>query len=620
MSTHPWIARSPVQAHATIAIDSAAPTTQGSADPARAYAPLARPWLAHYEQGVPATVTLPELPLVQLLRGAARTYAGQTALRMVLKYLPTGLAIQSRMSYLEVDQASDRFAAGLQNMGVRKGDRVALMLPNLPQSVVAYLGVLKAGGVVVNTNPTYTPRELRHQLHDSGAETIVTLSGLYERVAQIRDATPIRNVILTDIPDTLRWPFKRLVARQARASGMMKDIAPAAGLYRYADLVRTSGLAPDIVSAPDDAILFQYSGGTTGLSKAAMLTNANLVGNVTQLDAWLSQVQHGREKVLGALPFFHVYGMTVAMLYSLATGAELIIVPDPRDTGLILQIIHRERATLYPGVPAMYIGLINHPMAREYDLRSIKACLSGGAALPVEVAQQFERLTGGRLVEGFGLTECSPVACANPIFGERRVGSIGLPIPSTEVAVVALEPDANGVYAYLPQGQAGELVIRGPQVMRGYRNQPEETAAAIDSEGWLHTGDIGMMDADGYFSIIDRKKDLIIAGGYNIVPREVEEVLFMHEKVLDASVAGVPDPRRGETVKAFVVLKAGQSAAPDEIIAFCKQHLAPYKVPRLIEFRQELPRNQSGKVLRRILVAEEQQKLAMQQVIEEIKR
>jgi len=606
MSTHPWIDRTHAHTDAAIAINSVPPP--------------GHPWLAHYEPCVPATVTVPDLPLVELLRGAARTYAGQTALRMVLKYVRTGIAIQSKMSYRQLDQASDRFAAGLRNLGVRKGDRVALMLPNLPQSVVAYFGVLKAGGVVVNTNPTYTTRELRHQLHDSGAETIVTLSGLFERVAQVRGATAIRNVILTDIPDTLRWPFKRLAARQARASGMIRDVAPAAGLYRYADLVRASGLVSDIVSAPDDPILFQYSSGTTGLSKAAMLTNANLVGNVTQLDAWFAQAQHGREKVLGALPFFHVYGMTVAMLYSLATGAELIIVPDPRDTGLILQIIHRERVTLYPGVPAMYIALINHPRAREYDLRSIKACLSGGAALPVEVAKQFESLTGGRLVEGFGMTECSPVACANPIFGDRKVGAIGLPIPSTEVSVVALEPDTNGVYAHLPQGQAGELVIRGPQVMRGYWNQPDETTATIDADGWLHTGDIGVMDADGYFFIIDRKKDLIIAGGYNIVPREVEEVLFMHEKVLEASVAGVPDPRRGETVKAFVVLKAGQSAVPDEIITFCRQHLAPYKVPRSTEFRQELPRNQGGKVLRRMLVAEDQRQLATRQAIKEIKR
>jgi long-chain acyl-CoA synthetase len=579
------------------------------ADQADPHAPPRYPWLDHYEQGVPAGVSVPDVPLVELLRSAAQKYASQTAIHMVLKYFPAGLAIRSRMTYRELDQASDRFAAGLRYLGVRKGDRVALMLPNLPQSVVGYLGVLKAGGVVVNTNPTYTPRELQHQLHDSGTETILTLSGLYERIGQARGAAPIRNVILTDISDTISWPFQGLAARQARTSGVMKDVAPEAGLYRYADLVRFSGPAPETVSAPDDAILFQYTSGTTSISKAAMLTNANLVGNITQLDAWFFQAQHGHEKVLGALPFFHVYGMTVAMLYSLATGAELIVVPDPRDTGLLLQIIQRERVTLYPGVPAMYAGLINHPKVREYDLSSIKACLSGGAALPVEVAQQFERLTGGRLVEGFGMTECSPVACANPIFGERRVGSIGLPIPGTEVAVVAFELDLNGVFSQLPQGQAGELVVRGPQVMRGYWNQPEETAIAIDAEGWLHTGDIGVMDADGYFSIIDRKKDLIIAAGYNILPHEVEQVLIMHEKVLEVTVVGVPDARRGETVKAFVVLKAGQTAVPDEIIAFCKQHLAPYKVPRSIEFRQELPKNQSGKVLRRILVAEEQQKL-----------
>jgi long-chain acyl-CoA synthetase len=288
----------------------------------------------------------------------------------------------------------------------------------------------------------------------------------------------------------------------------------------------------------------------------------------------------------------------------------MIVVPDPRNTEQILEIIQRERVTIYPGVPAMYVAINNHPHVTEYNLRSIKACLSGGAALPVEVANQFEALTGGRLVEGFGMTECSPVACANPLFGQRKIGSIGLPVPNTEVAVVALTPDADGNYPLVRQGEEGELVIRGPQVMKGYWNQPAETAGDIDAEGWLHTGDIGKMDADGYFTIVDRKKDLIIASGYNIVPREVEEVLFAHGKVQEAVVAGVPDPKRGETVKAYIVLKNGQSCTAEEIRAHCKANLAPYKVPTLVEFRKELPKSQVGKVLRRVLVEEEKQKVA----------
>ncbi|MEZ4710499.1 MAG: long-chain fatty acid--CoA ligase [Caldilineaceae bacterium] len=568
------------------------------------------PWLAKYEEGVPHSIEIAMRPLVQVLQDAAKKYANQVALHMVLKYLPLGLTIQSRMSFRELDQASDRFAAGLQKMGLAKGDRVSVMLPNLPQGVIAFFGILKAGGTVVNTNPIYTPRELKHQLQDSGAETIIMISGLYDRLQQIRAETAIKNVIITDIPDTLSFPFKQLVTKQVRTSGMMKDIAPAAGIHRFADLMNSTAPLTPVENAPDDVVLFQYTGGTTGLAKAAMLTNANLVSNVAQMSAWFARAEPGKEVMLASIPFFHVYGMTVAMLYGLEMGARLVIVPDPRNTTHILDIIQKEKVTLYPGIPTMYVAIINHPKVKEYDLRSVKACLSGGAALPVEVAQQFERITGGRLVEGFGMTECSPVACANPIYGETRIGSIGLPIPNTNVEVVALEPDANGKYKRLAQGEEGELVVYGPQVMKGYWNSPEETAKTIDDEGWLHTGDIGKMDADGYFYIVDRKKDLIIASGYNIVPREVEEVLFMHAKVQEATVAGIPDPRRGETVKAYVVLKEGQECTIDEIVSFCKENLAPYKVPKLVEFRKDLPKSQVGKVLRRVLIEEEKKKMA----------
>ncbi|MEZ4659881.1 MAG: long-chain fatty acid--CoA ligase [Caldilineaceae bacterium] len=547
---------------------------------------------------------------MQVLRDAAKKYPNQVALHMCSKYLPLGLAIQSRLSSFELDQASDRFAAGLQKMGLAKGDRVSVMLPNLPQGVIAFFGILKAGGTVVNTNPIYTPRELKHQLQDSGAETIIMISGLYERLQQIRAETAIKNVIITDIPDTLGFPFKQLVAKQVRTSGMMKDIAAGPGIHRFADLLNSSAPLTPVETAPDDAVLFQYTGGTTGLAKAAMLTNANLVSNVAQMSAWFARAEPGKEVMLASIPFFHVYGMTVAMLYGLEAGARLVIVPDPRNTTHILDIIQKEKVTLYPGIPTMYVAIINHPKVKEYDLRSVKACLSGGAALPVEVAQQFERITGGRLVEGFGMTECSPVACANPIYGETRIGSIGLPIPNTNVEVVALEPDANGQYKRMAQGEEGELVVYGPQVMKGYWNAPEETAKTIDEEGWLHTGDIGKMDADGYFYIVDRKKDLIIASGYNIVPREVEEVLFMHVKVQEATVAGIPDPRRGETVKAYVVLKEGQECTVEEIVSFCKENLAPYKVPKLVEFRKDLPKSQVGKVLRRVLIEEEKKKMA----------
>lgn len=573
---------------------------------------IATPWLSHYEKGVPSDVEVPPKLLQDLLTDAARRFPGNTAIRMVLKYLPLGLSISSRMTYKELDAAADRFAAALQGLGIKKGDRVALMLPNIPQTIVSYFGVLRAGAIVINVNPTYPTPELKHILEDSGAIAIVMLSGLVERLLPVRDQVAIKHVIVTDVPDTLGFPFKSLVEKQVRASGLMKDVTLGNGVYAYAELMRTAPSRPNKVDlAPDDVLLFQYTGGTTGVPKAAMLTHYNLVANCYQMDAWFTRVEYGKEKALCALPTFHVYGMTVGMLFGVAMAAEMILVPDPRNTAHIIEVISKERVTLYPGVPAMYIGIINHPKAKEFDLRSVKACLSGGSALPKEVAVQFEAITGGKLVEGFGMTECSPVAMANPIYGEVRTGSIGLPISSTVAAVCSLEPDETGKFTLLPQGEEGELILKGPQVMAGYWQMPDETAKTIDSEGWLHTGDIAKMDADGYFYIVDRKKDLIIASGFNIVPREVEEVLFQHPKVLEAAVAGIPDPKRGETVKAYVVLKDPNVPCTDaELRAFCKEHLAPYKVPTSVEFRKELPKTQVGKVLRRQLVQEEVEKQA----------
>ena len=570
-----------------------------------------RPWFAHYEKSVPQTIDIPDMPLYELLTEATRRFPHNVAVRMVLKYLPLGLVIQSKMTYRELDEASNRFANALQSLGVKQGDRVAIMLPNMPQQVVAFFGILKLGATVVNTNPTYTPRELQHQLHDSGAETIVMMSGLYARLAQIRDNTNVRNVVIADVPDTLSWPFNKMVEKTVRASGSMADVPNDPGVIAFSDLLKKgSSRAPQVTIKPDDVVLFQYTGGTTGVPKAAMLTNHNLVANTKQMDAWFTGVDYGKEKVLFALPAFHVYGMTVAMLFGINCGGELIQVPDPRQTTHVLDVIQHEKATLYPGVPAMYIGIINHPDVQNYDLHSIKACLSGGSALPVEVAQKFEEITGGRLVEGFGMTETSPVVHANPIYGERRIGSIGLPIPNTDAQIVSIEPDENGEFKVLAQGEEGELRVKGPQIMKGYWGRDDETAKTISPDGWLHTGDIAKMDEDGYFYIVDRKKDLIIAGGYNIVPREEEEVLFMHPKIMEAAVVGVPHPKRGETVKAFIVLQEGADATQEEIDAFCRENLAPYKVPKLYEFRTELPKTQVGKVLRRMLVEEEKQKYA----------
>lgn len=570
------------------------------------------PWLSSYEQGVPATVEVPNIPLQQFLKDSTQKYPGKTAVRMVLRYLPLGLAVQAKLTYRELDELSDRFAAALAAQGIQKGSRVSIMLPNCPQQVVMYFGVLKAGAIVVNTNPTYPPHELEPLMKNSGAEAIVTLSGLYQRVKQIQPNTNLKTVILTDLSDHVTALFRRTVNKQLAAKGMYAEVPSGGGVFYYKDLIgRYPARVPSVQFDPaHDTAVFQFTGGTTGIPKAAELTHRNLVANTVQMQAWFTDVSPGNEKVLLALPAFHVYGMTVGMLFGISVGAEIVVVPDPRDTSHILETLHRERITLYPGVPAMYIAIINHPRVTEYDLRSIKACLSGGSALPVEVAQKFDEITGGRLVEGFGMSESSPVTHANPIKGRVKYGSIGIPIPSTEAAIVSLEPDESGHYKFLGIGEEGELVVRGPQVMKGYYNNPEETAKTIDADGWLHTGDIARMDEDGYFYIVDRKKDLIIASGYNVVPREVEEVLFMHPKVMEAAVVGVPDPKRGETVKAFVVLKEGQTATAEEIREFCKEHLAPYKVPTLVEFRKELPKTQVGKVLRRMLVAEEKAKQA----------
>ena len=564
------------------------------------------PWFAHYEKDVPPSVEIPDIPVQQLLESAAAEYPDHTAVRLPLRYLPLGTRIEAKLSYRELNTFSDRFAAALAALGVRKGSRVAIMLPNLPQQVVAYFGVLKAGAIVVNTNPTYPPHELEPLLRSTGVETIVTLSGLYDRVRQIQPHTAIKTIILTDIPDLVSWPWRSIVARQARAKGMLKDIPPAAAVLWMPQMIAKGRATPPAVTIDPavDTAVFQFTGGTSGLPKAAELTHRNLVANVEQIRAWVPSLDPGNEKLLLALPAFHVYGMTVGILTCVRKAGELVQVLDPRDTSYILKVIAHERITVYPAVPAMYIGILHHPQVADYNLRSVRVCLSGGAPLPAEVAQKFGEVTGGRLVEGYGMSESSPLSAGNPVFGETRAGSVGLPFPSTELAVVSLEPTNEGSFTFMAVGQPGELVVRGPQVMKGYYNNPAETRQAIDGEGWLHTGDIATMDADGYFYIVDRKKDLIIASGYNIVPREVEEVLFMHPKVLEAAVVGVPDAKRGETVKAVVVLREGQTATVDEIRAFCKERLAPYKVPTLVEFMPQLPRTQAGKVLRRLLVEE----------------
>lgn len=567
-----------------------------------------KPWFSFYEKGVPRTISYQSLTLGDLLAQAARTYPENTATNFVLRYMLGGrLTIGGKLSYRKLNEQVDRLATALYQLGVRKGDRIAVMLPNSPHYIITFFAAMRLGAIVVNTNPTYTSRELAHQLEDSGAETIVLLNLFWPRLREIRPETNVKRVIVAHIFDTLSFPSSFLVKSAQKKTPEWVEVHPEQDIYFFGHLLEKYGPTPPRVSQDmDDVALFQYTGGTTGLPKAAMLTHRNLMANAQQIDAWLTNGEPGKEKMMAAIPFFHVYGMTVAMLYSVFVGAEIIVVPNPRPIDNVMNIMQKERATLFPGVPAMYIGIVNHPKIAEYDLHSIKACISGSAPLPMEIQERFGQLTGGRLVEGFGMTESSPVALVNPVYGTRKAGSIGIPVPDTEAKIVDLETGEE-----LPLGgdAQGELCVRGPQVMKGYWNRPDETAGTVDAEGWLHTGDICKSDSDGYFYIVDRKKDMIIASGFKVLPRDVEEVLFMHPKVLEAVVAGVPHPQRGDdTVKAYIVPKPGERPTAEEIREFCKLHLAPYKVPREVEFRDELPKTMVGKVLRRVLVDEEKAK------------
>ncbi|EFO79254.1 AMP-dependent synthetase and ligase [Oscillochloris trichoides DG-6] len=567
-----------------------------------------KPWFSFYEKGVPRTISYKRVTISDLLAETAREFPETTATSFVLRYMLGGrFTVGGKATYRKLNEQVDRMATALYQLGVRKGDRVAVMLPNSPHYIISFFAAMRLGAIVVNVNPTYTSRELQHQLEDSGAETIILLNLFWPRLREIRPETKVKRIVVAHVFDTLGFPSKLLVKIAQKKTPEWVDVNPEQDIFFFETLLNQYGPTPPKVNVDvDDVALFQYTGGTTGLPKAAMLTHYNLMANVQQVGAWLVSGHRGHEKMMAAIPFFHVYGMTVAMLYSVYMAAEIIIVPNPRPIDNVMTIMQKERATLFPGVPAMYIGIINHPKVAEYDLRSIKACISGSAPLPMEVQERFGEVTGGRLVEGFGMTECSPVALVNPVYGTRKAGSVGIPAPDTEAKIVNLE---TGEEIPLGSDEQGELCVRGPQVMKGYWQRPDETALTVDADGWLHTGDICKSDSDGYFYIVDRKKDMIIASGFKVLPRDVEEVLFMHPKVMEAVVVGVPNPARGDdTVKAFVVVKEGESPTVEEIREFCKLHLAPYKVPREIEFRTELPKTMVGKVLRRVLVDEEKAK------------
>jgi long-chain acyl-CoA synthetase len=554
------------------------------------------PWLDNYPPGVPEHVQLPRASLADLLEDAARDFPHAPALHFEGR----------TTSYAQLAEQARRFAGVLAGLGVGRGTRVGLILPNCPQAVVALFGALRLGATVVQNNPLYTERELGHQLSDAGVEVVVCLDLFYDRVKALRPHTRIREVIVTSVLDELPG-LKRLVAPYTRkGKAASANIGKDESVRRWRELLGSASTIPEQAEIdPDrDLALLQYTGGTTGVSKGVMLSHANLRANVEQVRAWFPDADPGREVMMGVLPFFHVYGLTVCLLLGLRLGAALVCLPR-FDLGHVLAAVDKYRPTLFPGVPTMYVAINDAVEKGGHDLSSIKACLSGAAPLPLEVAERFERFSGGRLVEGYGLSESSPVAIANPIYGKRKAGTIGMPIPDTLAKVV----DPSDLDRTMPPGEPGELALAGPQVMQGYWNRADETALVL-RDGWLLTGDMATMDEEGYFTIVDRKKDLIIAGGYNVYPREVEEILYEHPKILEVAVAGVPDSHWGEVVKAYVVLRSGEQAEPEEIREFAKARLAAYKVPREVEFRDELPKTLVGKVLRRALVEEEQAKAA----------
>ncbi|OAS86658.1 MULTISPECIES: long-chain-fatty-acid--CoA ligase [Metabacillus] len=524
-------------------------------------------WYSTYPDHIPNEVVIPPISVPEMLQQTVQFYGNHEAVSFY----------SIRLTYNEIAKMVFAFASSLQQSGVQKGDRVAIMLPNCPQYIVSYFGALTAGAIVTQINPMLVERELEYIVNDSDSETIVVLDALYPRIKAIQLRTNLKNIITVSLQPSEKnqpedYTFDRFLAKQ------------------------TGQVFPVECEPEHDIAVLQYTGGTTGRSKGAMLSHKNIVANAVQsYEFFKDEIVLGKEKCLTVIPLFHVFGMSSCMNLSILCGNSMIMLPR-FDLEEVLQTIKREQPSLFPGVPTMYVAITNHPNAEDYGIDSIRICNSGSAPMPVELLNEFERKTGAKILEGYGLSEASPTTHCNPAFEIRKPGTVGLGMPSTAYKIVDVGTGTQEV----PIGKLGELIIKGPQVMKGYWNMPEETAVTLRN-GWLFTGDIARMDKDGYLSIVDRKKDLIIASGYNIYPRDIEEVLYEHPSVQEAVVIGVPDQYRGETVKAFIVLKAGKTATSDEIILYCRQHLAAFKVPKYIDFKEALPKTNVGKILRRAL-------------------
>ncbi len=552
-----------------------------------------KPWQRFYEKGVPGTISYEEICMPDILDRTAKEFANKPAI----------IFQGYKITYRQFKEMVDRFATCLADLGIKQGDAVAILLPNLIPCVVAYFSILKIGAITVMNNPLYTDRELEHQFNDSGAKALITLDLLANRMIDLRPKTKIKQIVYTSIGDYLPFPKSILFPLVAKKKKLAADVKQAPDVFTWKECIAKYSPKPSAVKLGfEDVAMYQYTGGTTGVSKGVMITHANLSKQVQQLAAWFPQFGKGTEIVLGALPYFHVFGLSCAMNFGIHTGASQVLVPRPQPEPL-LESIRQFKPTFVALVPTMYIGMLNHPDLKKTDMSCIKGAFSGSAPLPVEVIHEFERITGAVIVEGFGLTETTPVTHINPFGGVRKVGSIGVPIPDTECRVVSLDDGVTDMQI----GEPGELIIKGPQVMKGYKGMPDETANTLRN-GWCYTGDIATVDQDGYFYIVDRKKDMIISGGFNIYPRDIDEVFYEHPKVQEACTIGIPDPKRGENVKVFVVLKEGVTATQEELLKYCATKLAKYKLPSEIEFRKELPKTNVGKILRKQLRAEELEK------------
>jgi len=547
-----------------------------------------RIWHKSYDEGVPHQLPPSDRTVVDALAAAADQWPHNPALTLKGKTL----------TYGRLQDLVDRFATGLSELGVDRDSRVALWLPNLPQTVIAYYAILKLGAQVVNTNPLYVEREVEHQFNDAQVSVVVTLDYLWwHKLRDIRSKTGVKQVVVTSIPDFLPFPLNLLAPLKLKKTQQYVKVPREEGVHFFKDILRRNPpQPPQVTVTPDDLAILQYTGGTTGVSKGAMLTHANIETNARQCAAWFPIVVPGQEVILACLPYFHVFGMTVSMTWPISLGMHIVLAPNPRDIPDLIKSITKRKVTIFPAVPALFTAINEFPGVEKLDLSSIKGCFSGSAPLPVEVLRRFEDLTGGKITEGFGLTETSPVTHGNPLDGVRKPGTVGVPFPGTDSKIVDIQ-DGD---AEMGVNEAGELCIKGPQVMAGYWNRPSATAQTI-RDGWVYTGDLAQADEDGYVTIVGRKKDMIVVSGYNVYPDEVDGVLVAHPAVLEAATIGVPDPKRGETVKSFVVLKPGQTVTSDELRVYCKKELAAYKVPWIVEFRDDLPKSSMMKILRKDL-------------------